>query len=125
MCKFSSYVDFNKGTDGLPGIKHDKAEMLRTMSLSMDRVEMLPPLQRSSVENQRLKDFPNSIFMREEASQLNPLTVIVTLNSVFQLYCVLYYVWGRGGSIGRASVSRSNGFHDQRFESRLGHKKNL
>ena len=33
--------------------------------------------------------------------------------------------WGRGGSIGRASASRSNGFHDQRFESRPEHKKNL
>ena len=32
---------------------------------------------------------------------------------------------GRGGSIGRASASRSNGFHDQRFESRPEHKKNL
>ena len=25
-------------------------------------------------------------------------------------------VRGRGGSVGRASASRSNGFHDQRFE---------
>ena len=32
---------------------------------------------------------------------------------------------GRGGSIGRASASRSNGLHDQRFESRPGHKQNL
>ena len=31
----------------------------------------------------------------------------------------------RGGSTGRASASRSNGFHDQRFESRPEHKKNL
>ena len=31
----------------------------------------------------------------------------------------------RGGSIGRASASRSNGFHDQRFESRPEHKKKL
>ena len=28
---------------------------------------------------------------------------------------------GRGGSIGRASASISNGFHDQRFESRPEH----
>ena len=27
---------------------------------------------------------------------------------------------GRGGSMGRASASRSNGFHDQRFESHQG-----
>ena len=32
---------------------------------------------------------------------------------------------GRGGSIGRASASRSNGPHDQRLESRPEHKKNL
>ena len=32
---------------------------------------------------------------------------------------------GRGGSIGRALASKSNGFHDQRFESRLEHKKKL
>ena len=32
---------------------------------------------------------------------------------------------GRGGSIGRASASRSNGFHDDRFESRPEHKHNV
>ena len=32
---------------------------------------------------------------------------------------------GRGGSVGRASASRSNGIHGQRFESRPEHKKNL
>ena len=32
---------------------------------------------------------------------------------------------GRGGSNGRASSSKSNGFHDQRFESRSEHKKHL
>ena len=32
---------------------------------------------------------------------------------------------GRGGSIGRASASKSNGFHDQRIESRSVHKNNL
>ena len=31
---------------------------------------------------------------------------------------------GRGGSIGRASASRCNALHDQRFESRPGHKNN-
>ena len=31
--------------------------------------------------------------------------------------------WGPGGSIGRASSSRSNGFHDQRFESRPSTRK--
>ena len=31
----------------------------------------------------------------------------------------------RGGSMGRALASRSNGFHDQRFESRPEHKKKL
>ena len=31
---------------------------------------------------------------------------------------------GRGGSIGRASASRSNGLHDQWFKSRPEHKKN-
>ena len=34
-------------------------------------------------------------------------------------------IGGRGGSIGRASASRSNGLHDQRFESRPEHKTNL
>ena len=38
---------------------------------------------------------------------------------------VIQYVGGRGGSIGRASASRSNGFRDQRFESCPEHKKNL
>ena len=32
---------------------------------------------------------------------------------------------GRGGSIGRASASRSNGLRDQRFESRPEHNKHL
>ena len=32
---------------------------------------------------------------------------------------------GRGGSIARASASISIGLHDQRFESRPGHKKHL
>ena len=32
---------------------------------------------------------------------------------------------GHGGSIGRASASRANRFHDQMFESRPEHKKNL
>ena len=32
---------------------------------------------------------------------------------------------GRGGSNGRASASRSNGCHDQRFESHLEHKKKI
>ena len=32
---------------------------------------------------------------------------------------------GCGGSMGRASASKSNGFHDQRFESRPEHKNNL
>ena len=38
---------------------------------------------------------------------------------------LLYSFRGRGGSIGRVSVSRSNGFHDQRLESRQEHKTNL
>ena len=38
---------------------------------------------------------------------------------------LLLFSGGHGGSIGRASASRSNGFHDQRFESRPEHKKNL
>ena len=32
---------------------------------------------------------------------------------------------GRGGSMGRALASRSNGFYDQRFEPRQEHKKNV
>ena len=32
---------------------------------------------------------------------------------------------GRGGSLGRASALKSNGFHDQRFESRPEHKQKL
>ena len=38
---------------------------------------------------------------------------------------LLNHTGGRGGLIGRASASRSNGFHDQRFEFRLEQKKNL
>ena len=37
----------------------------------------------------------------------------------------LFMTWGCGGSIGRASASRPNGFDDQRFESLPEHKKNL
>ena len=42
-----------------------------------------------------------------------------------QAYCIQVYftLWGHGGSIDRASASRSNGLHDQRFESRPEHKK--
>ena len=51
MCKFSAYLAFNKMTEVQTDIKDDKAETLIWMSLSMDRVEMLPPSQRSSLEN--------------------------------------------------------------------------
>ena len=40
-------------------------------------------------------------------------------------HLIVILIGGRGGSIGRASASRSNGFHDQRFESCPKHKKNL
>ena len=48
MCTFSAYAAFNKVTGGQTDIKHDKAETRSSMSLSMDRVEMLPPSRRSS-----------------------------------------------------------------------------
>ena len=53
--------------------------------------------------------------------------VIVTLCVVtnFSLHVVTVKRGGRGGSIARASASRSNGFHDHRFESRPEHKKHL
>ena len=38
---------------------------------------------------------------------------------------IIYRPVGRGGPIGRASASRSNGFHDQKFESRPVHKKKI
>ena len=49
------------------------------------------------------------------------------VNLILFLHCVVpdMISGGRGGSIGRASASRSNGFHDQRFESRPEHKKKL
>ena len=40
-------------------------------------------------------------------------------------YLIAVLIGGRGGSIGRALASRSNGFHGQRFESRPEHKTNL
>ena len=42
----SAYVAFDKMTDRQTDIKHDKAETLSAMSLSMDRVEMLIPSRR-------------------------------------------------------------------------------
>ena len=49
---FSAYIPFNKVTDGQTDTKHGKAERLESMSLPMDRVEMLPPSWRSSFEKQ-------------------------------------------------------------------------
>ena len=42
MCTCSAYVAFNEPTVGQTDMKHDKAETLWSMSLSIDRVEMLP-----------------------------------------------------------------------------------
>ena len=40
--------------------------------------------------------------------------------------CIGYNLYGgHGGLIGRASASRSNGFHDQRFDYCPEHKKHL
>ena len=51
MVQFSACVAFYKATDGQTGVKHDKAETrFSSMSLLMDRVEMLPPSRRSSLE---------------------------------------------------------------------------
>ena len=51
MCTFSAFkLPFNKATGRQIDIKHDKAETLGSMPLSMGRDEMLPPSRRSSLE---------------------------------------------------------------------------
>ena len=47
----SYYVAFSKATDDHTCIQHDEAETLSSMSLSVDRVEMLLPSRQNPVPN--------------------------------------------------------------------------
>ena len=50
VCEFSTYVTFNKATNGQTDINHEKENRLSWMSLLTTTGEKLPPSQRSSLE---------------------------------------------------------------------------
>ena len=64
MCTFSAYIAFNKAIDGQTDIKrHAKRTQLKVTV--EDRVEMLPPSQRSSWENNVCMQFMVLSLMHE------------------------------------------------------------
>ena len=74
------------------------------------------------------KDVASPLELKQDSCELNQ-RLVNAQNKVNQVRFVppQYYTiaWGRGGSIGRMSASRSNVFHDQRFESHPERKTNL
>ena len=75
-------------------------------------------MKNNSYKNKKIGFTLRPTFGRSIQSVLAPSSMIVSRELTEQM-------GGRGGSIGRASASRSNRLHDQRFESRAEHKQIL